>query len=564
MHIETVSDLMTALAGADEVALDLETTGLDPWRDRVALAAVATAHGSHSVDPALCPALFTLLADRLVIGHNLAFDLAFAREAGWPLPRQVWDTRLASILVAAGQHLHDRVPDPAGRVKRGRQVTVAYHSLAATAWRHLGRVVDKGLQVHFASGGGMTSEVMAYAAEDAAATFALWPVLEEALVRLGLEYPAWLEMALVPVLVQMHGRGVPFDRDAWNRLLQENQADLERLEARLAQQLPGINPRSPAQLKKVLAAAGIEVPDTREATLAMHAGHPLVADLLAYRERYKQVSTYGVSLLEKVNPRTGRLHPWFNQIGAETGRMSCTEPNLQQIPRDSRYRDCFREPGTRLVKADYSQIELRIAAAYAQDQVMLDAFARGEDVHALTARALAGHEPSKAERQLAKAVNFGLIYGMGAQKLQQYARQSYGVELSLEDAARFRATFFALYPGFARWHRSQPDGLVLVRTASGRARFVERFTDKVNTPVQGTGADMIKLALVKLAGALPAGATPVLAVHDEIVVETPEELVHEVAEVVQREMVAAARELLPGVAVEVEVTHGCAWSGSGC
>src|SRR5262249_9908518 len=148
------------------------------------------------------------------------------------------------------------------------------------------------------------------------------------------------------------------------------------------------------------------------------------------------------------------VYPSWRQIGSDAGRMSCSNPNMQQIPRAKDYRRCAKAPlGRVLVKADYSQIELRIAAKITGDHAMLAAYGRGGDLHTTTAQRLLGKEEvTKADRQLAKAINFGLLYGMGAQGFQRYAKSQYGLDLTLEQAATYRQAFFAAYPGLAKWH----------------------------------------------------------------------------------------------------------------
>ncbi len=246
-----------------------------------------------------------------------------------------------------------------------------------------------------------------------------------------------------------------------------------------------------------------------------------------YREAMKKTGTYGAAWLKHV-ASDGRVYPRWNQMGAEaSGRMSCSDPNMQQLPRDKAYRRCVIAPaGYVLVKADYSQIELRIAAKVSGDKSLLEAYQHGEDLHTRTARIVLGVEDvTKEHRQLAKSLNFGLVYGMGATNFRQYASTQYGVTLTEEQAKEYRAAFFKSYPGLAAWHRRTgrtKDQAIETRTLGGRRRLgVARFTEKLNTPVQGTGADGLKRALALLwerRDQMP-GAFPVLAVHDEIVVE---------------------------------------------
>jgi DNA polymerase-1 len=229
-----------------------------------------------------------------------------------------------------------------------------------------------------------------------------------------------------------------------------------------------------------------------------------------------------------------------------------------------------------LVVADYSQIELRIAAKLSGDEEMLSAYTEGRDLHTLTAQNLTGHQDvSKDDRKLAKAVNFGLLYGMGTQGLQAYALRSYGVEMSLEEAALYRRRFFQTYPGLKRWHdeerRAWQRGETETQTLTGRRRMdVEKLTDRLNAPVQGTAADGLKLALALLwerRDECPE-AVPVLVCHDEIVVECDVERAEDAKAWVENAMVEGMEAVLNGtdgtcVPVEVDARIARSWGEEG-
>jgi DNA polymerase-1 len=249
--------------------------------------------------------------------------------------------------------------------------------------------------------------------------------------------------------------------------------------------------------------------------------------------------------------------------------MSCQGAPLQTIPRDPRYRACFRpDEGRVLVKADYSQIELRIAAEIADDKRMLEAYAAGEDVHTITAAAVLGRANGQVmpeDRQAAKALNFGLLYGMGAERLREHARDNYGVNLTDDEAYRFRERFFSTYPGLRRWHqRHQSDGLLDTRTLAGRRRLkVSRFPEQLNSPVQGTGADGLKAALALLWETRDRcpDAAPVLVVHDEIVVECDAGRAEQARDWLKDCMTRGMGEFLTKVPVVVEAKVCRDWSG---
>jgi DNA polymerase I len=330
------------------------------------------------------------------------------------------------------------------------------------------------------------------------------------------------------------------------------------------------NWNSHQQIRKAFGLLGVDLPNTKEETLC-RCDHPLARALLQYRKTTKVLSTYGPSLLEKVGD--GRIYPSWWQIGAGTGRMACSNPNLQNLPPEAR-KHVEAPEGRVLVKADYSQIELRIAAKISGDEKMLEAFAKGRDIHTITARSITAKEQvSKKDRKLAKAVNFGLLYGMGPAGLRHYARGSYGVKMTSEEAEHYWRGFFETYPGLKAWHdreyRELKKGSTETRTLTGRRRTgIAKLTERLNSPVQGTGADGIKLALAYLwerRHECPE-AQPILAVHDEIVVECDEKDVEKPEAWLKKTMIDGMNEVVNGlkadgtpVPIEVEVESGRTW-----
>jgi DNA polymerase-1 len=560
--------LAEAVRAAGVVGLDCETTGLDPRSDRVRLLSLAVGGRAHVVDVfAVDPApLWEALAAVPIVGHNLSFDLQFLARLGFE-PGECRDTMLMSQVLHAGER------DAGNRRLK--------HTLAACCERELGEAVDKAEQRSDWSGA-LTPDQLAYAARDAELACRLHDALAPKLAAAGLTATADLENRALPAVAWMAGAGVAFDRDGWLALAERAQAEAERLKEQLNSLAPerfdqtgtkavARNWDSPQQVKEALAALGAEVPNTRDETLAA-VDRPVDARRLAallrrYREWTKRATTYGPQWV-KESYADGRVYAGWGQAFACSGRMTCSRPNLQNLPRDPRYRRCVIAPeGRVLVKADYSQIELRIAARVAGERDMLDAYDRGGDLHTLTARRVLGKEEvSKADRQTAKSLNFGLLFGMGAAALQGYARSNYGVELTDEQARGYRAGFFDAYPGLRRWHaqagRSGGDA-VETRTLGGRRRLaVSRFTEKLNSPVQGTGADGLKAALALLweRRAECAGAVPVLAVHDEIVVECATGQADAASAWLKRAMLDGMAPLIAPVPVEVEVSVGAAWA----
>jgi DNA polymerase-1 len=371
--------------------------------------------------------------------------------------------------------------------------------------------------------------------------------------------------------------GVGFKRRAWEALAVEATNTL----IVLAEQMHRIAPPVPGdladwtgwkwssnpQVKKVFGLLGIKLEKTDDEALAA-VNHPL-ADLLRKWRHQRQLSNnFGVKWLKHVAD-DGRVYAGWNQLGSDAGRMSGKEPNLQQIPRDVRYRNCFVAPeGRVLVKTDYSQIELRIAAKISGDKVLLEAYHRGDDLHTKTAQSVLGvKEVSKHHRQLAKSCNFGLIFGMSADGFREYAKSKYDLDLTAQQATRYRNGFFKAYPGLGVWHtKVRNEHANETRTLLGRRRLLgpnEPDTERLNSPVQGTGADGLKLALGYLwerRQEVP-GAFPVLVVHDEIVVECDESQAQAVEAWVRKAMTDAMAPLIDPVPVEVETKVGKSWGG---
>ena len=221
---------------------------------------------------------------------------------------------------------------------------------------------------------------------------------------------------------------------------------------------------------------------------------PALEPLARYKTAIKGLSTYGKGYAAHISPVTGRIHASFTISGTATGRLSCSSPNIQNPPRDPAFRALFApRPGRCFVVADYSQIELRVAALVAGDTAMLAAYEAGEDLHRKTAAAVLGIEPcavTKGQRQMAKAVNFGLLFGQGAAGLQRYAKSSYGVDLTATEAEKARTAFFRAYPGLSRWQtetRRNAERAGQVRTPGGRVRPLEGqralATESLNSPI---------------------------------------------------------------------------------
>ncbi len=577
------------LEAAELFALDLETTSLDYMEAEVVGVALAVAPGEAAYLPLAhrypgAPAqldrervlerLRPLLEDpeRAKVGHNLKYDASVLANHGIRLRGIRHDSMLESYVLES----------------------TSRHDLDTLARRHLGRrslryeeVAGKGAaQVPFQEV--PVEEAAPYAAEDADLSLRLhqrlWPRLQ-AQPRLRALYEE-LEVPLVPVLARMERAGVLVDA---GRLEEQGRELAGRLEAlrRQAHELAGVpfNLDSPRQIQEILyGRLGLPVPrktpkgqpSTSESALQELLGaHPLVALILDYRALAKLKSTYTDRLPRQIHPRTGRVHTSYHQAVTATGRLSSSDPNLQNIPvrtpEGRRIRQAFvAPPGHRLLAADYSQIELRILAHLSGDEGLRSAFARGLDIHTATAAELFGlplEQVGPEQRRRAKAINFGLVYGMSAFGL---ARQ---LGIPQEEAQAYMDRYFARYPGVAALMealREQARRQGYVETLYGRRlhlpeirarqqarrQYAERAA--INAPMQGTAADIIKRAMIALDRWCQKreGVRMIMQVHDELVFEVREDRVEEARRVVAETMAQAAELSVP---LEVEVGVGASW-----
>ncbi|HEY1402491.1 MAG TPA: DNA polymerase [Pyrinomonadaceae bacterium] len=585
--ITGTAELAAAVAELSEhavVGFDTETTALDPYRGRMRLMQFSAPDGAaYIIDldrfregdadtpdlAALAPLLQLLAAPRPVkVAHNAKFDAKWTKYRFKTELGGIFDTMLASQLVSAGES-EDR------------------HSLAAVAARYLDETVDKSEQLSDWSGE-LSASQLEYAARDAALMLPLRERLVELLKRDDLVKVAQLEFECVLPVACLELAGIFLDAARWREQLAivgKRRAILaEELQVMLAEESSqqsffgptrnDINLDSHVQLTKALKRRGIEVPDsTRNWKLQpLAAAHKEIEVLLEYRTVQKALTSYGENILNEINPVTKRIHANFHQIGAPTGRFACTNPNVQQVPHAVEYRRCFRAPeGSKLVIADYSQIELRILAHVTEDKGFIDAFNSGADLHRVTAAQVFNtplEEVTREQRDFAKRLNFGVVYGIGAQRFSTMT----GIPLT--EAESILARYFQTYRGLDTWLRDAARRAVRERTArtmSGRlARFNFDAEDRQaaslaqrngkNMPIQGASADILKRALRLLHDKLKETTARVVnIVHDEIVVECDAAQATEIARTVEEVMCAAGEEYVTRVPVKVETEVADEW-----
>ena len=566
-----------AASGADLV-IDTETTSLDPLQAELVGISFALAEGpageawylpiSHrradgsrrpgQLDPAaVSRVLQPLLADpgRRKLGHNLKYDIQVLHRHGLELAPPMADTMLASYLIDPSRRSH-KLDDLAEELLNSRLTTFAEVCFGDKRPEAFAYVEPE------AAG--------RYSCEDVAATRGLWELFAPRLAELELEpLFAEVEMVLLPILARMERVGILVDPAVLAGLAKEFSRELERLEAKIYQ-LAGekFNINAPRQLEEVLFER-LQLPRGRKTKgktgystdikelERLAAYHDLPATVIAQRNLSKLKSTYVDKLSTLIDPADGRIHTSFNQTVTATGRLSSSNPNLQNIPvrtpEGQRLRAAFiAAPSHRFLAADYSQIDLRVLAHYAADPVLLAAFREGEDIHARTAaeifRLTHATMVTPQMRRVAKTINFGIIYGMSAFGLAEQ------LHCSRKEAQVFIDRYFGLYQGVRDFmaaivEQARRDGYVstlLKRrrqlpeiTSSNKMRreFAERTA--INTPIQGTAADIIKLAAIACDQRLRAAglkSEALLQIHDELIFEVPEAEIAAVGPLVREAM----------------------------
>jgi len=548
--------LINRLATAEVIAFDLETTGLNEFAEGAKIvtlgvawepgcAAVVPLHHSAGTFAEPAKILHQLKpvmerTDCRYVGHNAKFDTRWLGRFGIYTPTS-FDTMLAS-------HLLD---------ENGQ------HGLKPLSQLHLGALdYDIGDDVKDAYNTNL-KRLCIYNGKDCDYTLRLYLRLREELKqqpRLARLFTR-LTMPASRALLRVEVAGLQVNTDRLINRAKETEYKILKCKNYMDQYVPEdmkpINYNSPAQIGLWLfGSMGLPIlertksgaPSTREAVLFQLAKqHKAVEVLLRYRKWSKYYSTYITAWAEAIDPR-GRLHTSYLLHGTVTGRLSSRNPNLQQVPRDPFIRGILGAPlGWKFVEADYSQVELRIAAMIAQERSMLRLFALGEDIHMSTACFMTGKIPAQVtseERKKAKAVNFGFLYGMGAQKFVTYARDSYDVEVTLAEAEKVRDRFFERYPRLRTWHDRQrrlATRYGRVQSPLGRIRHLPdvRSTDSdvraeserqaINSPVQSFASDLMLVSLTRLDRAFPNNvARTVGSVHDALLFEVREQYVDEV------------------------------------
>jgi len=591
--LQALEDLVADLAQAQEVSFDTETTSTDQMQAELVGISLALGPGSgyyipighHAPDrgqlslQTVLDALEGPLTDIRLrkVGHNLKYDFVILARHGLRVKPLIFDTMIAEWLV-----------NPTSRNLGLKNLAWVRLDVRMTEIEDL---IGKGKSQRSMAEVPI-SKAAAYAVADAVIPLRLIPQLEKELkenqaTRLFAE----IEMPLIPVLADMEMTGIALDTEFLRGMAADLNARLQGIEAEIFRETGWkFNLNSPQQLSEALfGRLGLSPPNRTQRTSsgfystaaeileAMRGDHPVVDWILDYRELSKLKSTYVDALPLQVNLKSGRVHTSYNQAGSVTGRIASSEPNLQNIPIRTelgrQIRKAFiADPGYYLLSVDYSQVELRIVAHMANDQAMLDAFRNGQDIHTATAAAIFGvpiDQVTPAQRGRAKGINFGLIYGMSPFGLSRTT------DLTLAEAEDFVIAYFRQFPGVKEFLDSlkrQAANQGYVETLLGRRRYFPGLKtqsnpntrnreerEAINAPIQGTAADILKIAMIRVPAALrDAGLSSrmLLQVHDELVLECPQEELVETADLVRQVMESAYTLRAPLV---TEARYGPNW-----
>lgn len=537
--------------------------GHSPHSAKPVLIAIAGDYGQALLAPDLVSELAPLLENPAcrVVGHNLLFDLGVIRAC---TDRRLsysnlWDTMLA------WQMLNNGLP--------GENA-----SLQAVSRALIGRHLDespKNPSLH----GELSAKHLEYAAKACAILEPIYSRQSYLVKKLGLAKVAALEFAAIPALVEIEHNGMGFNSVEGLKLSNAMVKEKDKLTMELqsyakSKGLKKFNPRNLAQVKDIMHILGYQVGNTSAATLQKIIGeHPnerFVSLILKYRELHLQQALLKNWLSYS---KDDRIYPRLEQLGGRSGRITCSRPNIQQVPRDPKLKSLFTaSPGMSLVEADFSAIEMRLLAVLSREKSMLNIFKKGLDPHKQTAQAIfQKSEISGEERQIAKTLNYGTIYGGGANMVLSQL-----TDLTEDEAREFLYRFYGTYPGLKSWQREVSEGAPvktingvaykISRSALGRIRYVDpdQRNALINTPIQATGTDLQKIALGRLykelARPLYSEFKLVNAVHDSILLEVPDKRTHEASKLLQSVMEQAGNEILQVIPCLTDVKVGKDWS----
>lgn len=525
------------------VGVDIETTGLDCFKDRIRLIAVYGDDFSYVGDK--LQEVEDILSDSTVLKvfHNALFDVSFLKVAGIEV-KNYSDTIVMAKIISN---------------------SAVFDSLEYLAKKYLNLELDKELQHSGNWQAELTQEHHDYCLKDAEVTLKLFRVLYDLIVERYL-FPTYrTEISALPSLIELQTNGMMLDKSELRAYLEKLRVQHQELKERLEIQLACENLNSPPQLLKSLQNLGVPIDNVEEKTLKKQSGmFPIVKELVQYKKLTKVLTTYGEKLLSLIET-DNRVRGNWNLIGTATSRMTCKGPNFQGIPKE--IKGFFHAtPGHVFVIVDYSTVELRILAEISGCKKLIDAFNQGLDLHYETAKTVLGKEDiSDDERQIGKVINFGLIYGLTAYGLMNEINQIPGFNINKEEAQNFIDMYFMNYKGVAKYKNQQLKS-PMVTTLGGRywdsSNGLKLLKDnqRLNYAIQASCAEGLKESLALLMMEKKDTWRLVGAIHDELICEVPEEDAEYAKSVIEKIMINGMRKLVKQVPIEVESHVSKVWT----
>lgn len=620
-----MSDVIDWVSSKGAFCLDTETTGLDPHTNKVILLQVGDRTKQFVIDTRttdISPLKPYLMSQNVLkIGTNIGFDYKMLRGTFGIIIEKVWDISRTDEVLFNGvfSELH---PNP----ERHKALYGKVFSLAGLCKRHLNLTLDKEVRNSFINkpdDEAFTEKEILYAAKDVIYPEMIRDIQLNLIKVYHLTNCVHLENEVVLAVADMEYNGIQLDVPRWSELAQKqeeilksqlkilddyvlNHYKLEKYRTKYKQgdlfqdvEVPDttIDWRSAQQVLKVLHECNIRVEDTNKKTLEPFAKSlDFVAKLMRVRELIKSVDSYGFAFLKNINPVTNRIHPNFKQLFPDTGRMSCENPNLQNIKKGSSYRECFiADEGSSFLVSDYSNQELRIIADQSQDEIWLEVFRRNGDLHGELAKKLfdikeehlqtpiPGGNGVSTYRDIQKNIDFMLAYGGSEYKMSEYTG------LPIELCRKLINKFFALVPRVEKYltesgRFATKNGYSRTPAPIARIRWYRKFGDLhlldnreknillgdieragKNTPIQGAGADMMKLAMVKVRCWIRDNnmwdtVKMVLQVHDELVINVKDESIEMFKPVLQKLMIEAGRVIVDSIPMASSCKVSKKWS----
>ncbi len=551
-------DLIKYTKDSKILYVDIETTGLSPYEDYIRLIQVKNPKKEYAFILDLYKVsydkkIFDAFKDKKLVFHNAKFDLSFLSQK---IDKRFLDLEIEDTMLIG------KTFEPSKK-----------HSLKEMVKNHLDIEMDKSQQKADWSQEKLNKKQLIYAAFDVIYLQKLFEKLKETYnFEKNLVYK--IEKNFIPVLIKIEQKGIKIDFDKAIEFLDDVRKEYEETENYLIKKYR-INPRSPHDVANALIKEGIKLPRTKKGNYSTSEDvlkfidHEIAKKVIKIRKLKNSID-----LLEsyiKSCDENFRIHSTFNSWKTVSGRMSSENPNIQNVPTNKRFRQLFTaDEGNVLLGADYPQIELRIAAVYTNDKTMIDALKNNIDLHKLIVSKATGKpykEINKEERKLGKPVNFGLLYGMSANTLRGYAKTIYGISMSKEDALKFKKIYKETYKGINEWQdktirKIKKNGFIETSTLAGRKAVAKRYTDALNYPIQGTGADLIKLACIYFdynCKKHKVNAQIVNIIHDEIIVEVEENQKDAAKDLLKKSMEKAAKRFLKDIPCPVDVVIGKNW-----